>query len=89
MISGPFFFACDPRATRGGGHLCCGCGLARTPEIGRRPGRSRLFSLFGLRGRAGPTLKKSTTYARRFIVNHCARLPRRTGSRASFVLTLR
>jgi hypothetical protein len=69
MISGPFFFACDPRATRGSGSLCCGCGLARTLDIGHFPGQSRLFSLFGLRVRAAPNLAKSTTYARRFIVN--------------------
>lgn len=64
------FFACDPRATRGSGPLCCGCGRATTLGIGHFPGQSRLFSLFGLRERAAPTLAKSTTYARRFIVNH-------------------
>jgi hypothetical protein len=50
--------------------LCCGCGLAGTLDISHFPGQSRLFSLFGLRVRAGPALAKSTTYARRFIVNH-------------------
>ena len=68
MISGPFF-VCDPRATRASGPLCCGCWLATAAEIGRFPGQSRLFSLFGLRVRAAPTSEKSKTYARRFIVN--------------------
>jgi len=64
------FFVCDPRAARGSGPLCCGCRLATTPGIGCFPDQSRLFSLVGLRVRAGPALAKSTTYARRFIVNH-------------------
>lgn len=63
------FFACDPRATRGSGPQCCGCRLARTPGIGHFLGQRRLFSLFGLRVRAAPGLEKSTTYARRFVVN--------------------
>lgn len=63
------FFVCDPRATRGSGPLCCGCGLATTPGISRFPHQSRLFSLVDLRVRAAPTFAKSTTYARRFIVN--------------------
>lgn len=64
------FFACDPRATRGSGSPCCGCALARTPEISHFPGQSRLFSLFGLRIGAAPGLEKSTTYAMRLIGKH-------------------
>jgi len=64
------FFACDPRATRGSSSPCCGCALARTPQIRRFPGQSRLFSLFSLPVRAAPTLARSTIYARRFIVTH-------------------
>src|SRR5690606_17572005 len=68
-----FFSACDPRTTRGSGRLCCGCGLATKPGIGHFPGQSRLFFLFGLRVDAAPGLAKSTTYARRFTVNHGGR----------------
>jgi hypothetical protein len=55
---------------RGSDPLCCGCGRATTPRIGHFLGKRRLFSLLGLRVRAAPTLAKSPTYARRFIVNH-------------------
>jgi hypothetical protein len=66
--AGPF--SClNPRATRGSGHLCCGWPSAETPEIGHFLGQSRLYSLFGLRVGADQALEKSTTYARRFIVN--------------------
>ena len=63
------FFVCDPRTTRGSGHLCCGWPSAETLEIGHFLGQSRLCSPFGLRVGADGALAKSTTYARRFTVN--------------------
>jgi putative addiction module killer protein len=51
-------------------------GLAGRLTSGHFPGQSRLFSLLGLRVGAAPGLAKSTTYARRFIVNQ--------GDRSSF-----
>lgn len=43
---------------------------AETPEIGHFLPQSRLYSPFGLRVGADVGLEKSTTYARRFVVNH-------------------
>lgn len=70
-----------------------GCGLARTLDIAHLPGESRLFSLFGLRVGAAPGLAKSTTYARRFIVNRgdrssAERYRRHTRSRTMGTFTL-
>ena len=55
---------------RGPDHPCCGWPSAETPEIGHFLHQSRLYSPFGLRVGAVLALAKSTTYARRFIVNH-------------------
>src|SRR6218665_437419 len=62
---GPFLLAFP----RGGVPMCCGWPSAETPEIGLFLGQSRLCSPFGLRVGADEALAKSTTYARRFIVN--------------------
>jgi DNA-damage-inducible protein J len=63
-------FLCPiPRVARGSGHPCGGWSTAQTPGIDHFPGQSRLYSLFGLRVDADVVLDKSTTYARRFIVN--------------------
>ena len=67
------FVACDPRAMRGYGYMCCGWPATETPEIGHFLGQSRLYSPFGLRASAVLDLAKSTTYARRFIVNSAQR----------------
>lgn len=72
MISGPFF-ACDPRATRGSGPLCCGCEVATASGIGRCSGQTRFLSLSDLRVGAALGLAKSTTYALRFMVNRADR----------------
>ena len=63
------FLVRNPRAMRGSGHLCCGWPSAETPEIGHLLCQSRLYSPFGLRVGAVLALAKSSTYARRFIVN--------------------
>jgi hypothetical protein len=63
------FLAGNPRTVRGCGHLCCGWSSAEKTEIGHFLGQSRLCSPFGLRVGADGGLAKSTTYARRFIVN--------------------
>jgi len=64
------FLAWNPRATRGSGHLCCGWSPAETPGIGHFLRQSRLYSPFGLRVGAVGAIEKSTTYTRRFSVNH-------------------
>jgi hypothetical protein len=67
------FLAWNPRVARGSGHQCCGCRPGYRPGIGHFLAQSRLCSPFGLRVGADGGQAKSTTYARRFIVNHGGR----------------